>query len=1035
MLERMIGWFCRKHILTNLFFVSVFAGGIVAWHHTNKEEMPDVTFDRLLVSVNYPGATAEEVEYFVTKPIEQAVAGIDGVYKVTSTSGTGSCSVTIEIEEGYTDKEETITDIRNAVQDVDLPEDITDDPEVRMFKTSKKAIIDAALFIKDVHILDVPDRRRLQMYAYALEQQLLSLPQVNSVNKSGYLQEEIQIRADPQKLIKYELPFNTVMSEIRSNNVRQPAGTIETPREPKVTLMAELDNVAELNELAVQGGFEGNLVRLKDVAEVELRYEKNKSIVKVNGREAVLFSVVKNSSYGILEALKAVTASAEDFRTTTLKGSGVELIFLDDESIDVRNRLSIIGVNGAIGFLLIIITLFTFLNKRSGLWVAMGIPFTFCLTMIIAHMMGYTINNTTLAAVIIVMGMIVDDAIVVAENITRRLYAGEDHAAAAVKGTAYMVMPVTACIVTTCVAFLPLYFFRGHGGRFIQSIPPVIFMMLGSSLLEAVFILPGHMLLPNPFSKKPPEEKNGHWFDAVEDKYARMLEKVLRSRWIVLGVFVCLLVVSGFIVTQKMKFEMFPNEETRDIVLMGELDAEAKRYETAEKAREVEDIIMKECKTELVGVCTEIARSRRGGAVEENKFRSIIEIVPKEKRKRSADKIIKTLESRFTDLTGFRELKFQKSRWGHSSGVPVEVMVQENNDDKRKRAADKLVAAMEKMPELENVDTDRGLRITEYKIDIDREKTKRLSIDPKDIASTFRAALEGTILYDFPSDDEDIDVRFTIIESAKDDINKVLDLPVENKGSYLVPLRDVVKVEEGIAPNSISREEQRRTTIVEAGIKKTVKKTPLEIAAYLENNVFPELRHEFAGTVFDFAGEIRDSRESGQDLKNAVIMVLFLIYVILAVLFESMLYPVIVMLAIPFGVVGIILAFAAHGKIVYGFFAAVGALGLSGVVVNDAIIMLIKLRDEFALSNGTCLYKRIAEAAKTRLRAVMLTTVTTVAGLFPTAYGFAGYDAMLAEMMLALTWGLVFATMITLFLIPCIFSILPVGKMQVKVES
>jgi len=1025
--EKIIAFFSKRHFLTNFLMIIVFVGGIFAWQTAQREEWPDVTMDTVRISVTYPGASAEDVEYFVTKKIEEEVRGLDGVYLVTSTSSIAQSNVNVELEANYAKVDEAVTEIRSAVLDVDLPAEVIDDPRVRVFKSSKKAILDVGIIYKEGHLLTYDTRKKLQDYAFSLENQLLNLPQVNSISKSGYLQEELQVKAYPDELRKYNIPFNTVMKEIRTNHVRKPAGTLETKDEPKVTIDSELNSVEKLEELIVQGGFEGRAIRLKEVAHVSEAYEKNKEVLTINGREGIMFSIVKNSSSGILETRDVVLKTIEKFRKTNLEGSPVELVLLDDETIDLRNRLSIIGVNGLIGFVLILASLFIFLNKQSGIWVAVGIPFTVCFTVICGFLMGMTINGTTLSAVIIVMGMIVDDAIVVAENITRLIHKGVERTKAIVQGTSYVMLPIIASILTTCLAFVPLFYFEGHFGKFVRHIPPVIFLMLGASLLEALIILPGHMALPLPFqnsAKHKPPDTYGHWFDKVEGVYGRFMERILPFKYLLLIAFAALLVGTFWLGAHKMKFVMFPNEETRDIVLSGAIEGGSKRYETARKAKEIENIIAPYTGKEVVGMRTWIARSRRGGAVEENRFRMLIEIVPKEKRTRSADALVKEFESKIKALEGFAEIKFQKSRWGNESGVPIELIVQQNRDDVRLKVVEQLQQMMQAHPALENVEVEAGLRVKEYRIDIDREKIKRLSISPEDIASTFRAALEGTVLYEYSNGNEDVRVRFTTVDEAKGDIEGVLSLPVENQGKYLVPLKDVVRVKEVTVPNSISRRDLRRTTIIDAGIKKSSKKTPLEVAEDLEENIFPTILRQYPTTTLSFGGEVETTRESAGNFKKASLLALFLIFSVLAILFHSLLKPIIIMITIPFGLVGIILAFCLHGKFIFGFYSAIGALGLAGVVVNDAIIMLTKLYDECKGADSTAsLNRQIADVSKTRLRAVLLTTFTTVAGVLPTAYGFAGYDAMLAEMMLALAWGLIFATCITLLLIPCVFSV------------
>jgi len=1030
MVERIIAYFAERHLLMNFMFAAAVIGGVFAWQHTSKEELPDITFDRIRISVRYPGAPAEDVEFFVTRLLEEQIRGLDGVYRIRSTSSAGQANITVEIEQDYPDFDEALMEIRNAVLDVDLPDEVIDDPSIRVFKTSKKAILDIGLIHEDHHILDTNGRKDLQKYAYALENRLLSLPEVHSVQKRGYLQEELQVKVNPSRLLKYEIPFNTVMRQIKQNHVRKPAGTLKAAKEPKVTILSELDSPKKLRNLTIQGGFDGRMIRLGEIADANFGYEESDTVYKVNGHEAVLFSVVKNSSYGILDALAAVERVIESFRKNNLAGTAIELVLLDDESIDVQNRLGIIAVNGSIGFVLILVTLFVFLNVRAGIWVAMGIPFTFCCTMIFASVIGYTINGTTLAAVIIVMGMVVDDAIVVAENITRLRRRGMDRKEAVIKGTSFVLLPIVASIATTCVAFVPLFFFTGHAGKFIQFIPPIIFFMLTASLFESLLILPGHMDLRVPLPNiggRRMDEPNGastHWFDRVEAAYASFLEKAMRFNWLVLLAFAGLLVVAGYLVVSKMKYEMFPREETRDIVLTGAAPAGTKRYKTALLTRQIEDIVLPYVGTEVVGIRTSIARSRRGGAVEENKFRTLIEIVPKEERDKSADQLMAEFKEAIDALTGFEEIRFAKSRWGQQSGSPIEILVQQNNDTLRSEVVTRLVEEMRARTAIDNVEIDEGLRVPEYRIDINRDMIKRLSIAPADVVTTFRAALEGTILYEFADADEDIRVRLTTDDDTKSSIEHILDLPVENMRDYLVSLRNIVTVEEVISPNAISRRDLKRTSEVFADMHPDTKMTPVEVAEELEAAVFPGILSKYPTTSLSFSGEVEDTRESTTNLRNAVIMAGVLIYIILSVLFNSLWRPLVIMLAIPFGVVGIILAFYCHGKAVYGFYAAVGALGLAGVVVNDAIIMLVKLNKEFDHSKADLNVNReVGRIASTRLRAVILTTLTTVAGVLPTAYGFAGYDAMLSEMMLALAWGLIFGTLITLMLVPCVFGL------------
>ena len=1043
MIEKFVSYFVSRHVLTNILFLSVIFGGILAWQEIKKEERPDVTFDFVRITAAYPGATAEEVEHFVTRELEQELKGVDGVYRMYSSVGRGSTTVTVELEKNYPNKDEAITEIRNAALAAELPPEVIDKPVVRVFKSSKKAIIDIALINTNTHLLNNKQRQELQRYASALELQLVNLQQINSVNRSGYLQEELQINADPQKLVRYQIPLSQVITEITNNHIRQPAGHIQMKDEPNVMIDAQLDTPEKLRELYIQAGFQGKAIKLGSIAEIKDDFRREKQLIKVNGHEAIMFNVVKNSSFGILDSLTAVQKVVKEFKSNYLKNSSIKLVVLDDESYDVRNRLEIIATNGGIGFILILITLFIFLNKRSGFWVAMGIPFTICLTLISSMWLGYTINNITLAAVIIVMGIVVDDAIVVAENISRLRSLGYSSHDATVKGTTQVFMPVLASIVTTCIAFVPLFYFSGHFGTFVYYIPPIVFLMLFASLFESLVILPGHLYfqLPDFLSRNninaPAQSKKQHWFTKVEQRYGNVLIKILNYKALIFALFTALLAGSLLLANQTMKFVLFPHAETREIVILGTANQSSDRYDTARLSKKVENIIAPYIGKEVVGFRTEIARSRHGSVAQENKFRMIVEIVPKDDRVRSADDLVALWKPEAKKIKELKKLVVQKSRWGQSSGSAIEVLVLQNDDKLREQAAKTILKAMKNNPALKNAEIDEPLKLPEYDIDLQRNKIKRLSINPQDISATIQASLEGKILYELPNGNEHIDVRLSVIDSAKRNIKSILAIPVENRANYLAPLGDLVNIRLKNSPISITRRDTRRVTTVLADLKAEAEITPLDVAKELEKSVFKTITRAQPDTSLDFSGEIADTRESKNDLRNAVLTVIFLIFAVLVMLFDSFVRALIIMLAIPFGVVGVILAFWLHGQALFGFFAAIGALGMAGVVINDSIIMISKLDDEFPRHSSTNLNEKIARIAQTRLKAVILTTLTTVAGVLPTAYGIAGYDSMLAEMMLALAWGLLFGTVITLVLVPSMYSVMQEirHKFPAKVKS
>lgn len=1007
-----------RHFLIHLITVVVLLGGVVAWNSTSKEELPDITFNVVRVSTSYSGASAEDVEFYVTEPIEESLMGLDGVYRITSTSSPGSSQVSIELARGVTDIDRMITEIQNQVSSVRLPQEILDDPVVRVFETSKKAIIDMAIYFKDKPLLSVADRVALQDLVRGLETRLVALPEIFELRRSGYLQEEMIVNVDPKRLIQFDIPLNSVAQEIQRSHVRAPAGTLKSGAFEQVTVLSELDSKAKLDKLVVQGGFDSKAVKLKSLATITDGFEEQRSIYKVNGREAILLNVVKNSRYGILDALAEVKKEVGRFQDQVLVDTGVELVFLDDESIDVRNRLSIIATNGLMGFLLILATLFIFLNKRSGVWVALGIPFTLCFTLVAGKFLGYSINGVTLAAIIIVLGIVVDDAIIVAENISRRFNEGEPLHEAAVNGTAEMMAPVLASILTTCAAFLPLYFFSGRFGSFVSYIPAVIFLMLLASLLESFLLLPGHMMM---FPSTPKPSSQRRFFERWEGVYERILTRLLPKRYWIMLVFATLIFGAGLLVKQSFSFVMFPDEESREIVLSGVVDQASSAKETAQYIQVIEDQLGRYVGAEGVGVRTEVARGRRGDSSSENQFRSTLELRPKEDRQKSSKQILDEIKSAVESVPGISQLRFRRQRFGQSSGSVFEIVVAENNDVKRDALVKELQVALEKHPSVVNVEPDVIPLQAEYVIDFNQDELKRLSVSPASISSTLRMVLNGQRLYTITRNDEDVNVILTVADHYRDRLDSALKVPVENNRNYLIPLHTIVTVTPIQAKKTIRRQDQKRSSFVYADLSPESTLGPLQVAEELEATVFPKLLAKYPTARLSFDGEVVDSRESKRDLLLGVSTAIALIYLILAVLFDSAIKPFRIMMIIPFGVIGVIFAFYAHQKLAFGFYAAIGTLGMLGVVVNDAIVMLSKL--DRGATDKPMKEAKVASIAKTRLRAIFLTTLTTVAGVMPTAYGIGGYDAMLSDMMIALAWGLIFGTIITLILTPCVFMI------------
>lgn len=1019
-MKNLVSYFVERHLLTNVLFFGMILMAVFTWFQIGKEEMPEFESNWLRVSTVYPGAPAEDVELFVTKPMEDELKGVVGIEEIVATSSVGSSSLRITIDDDYPDKKEVVQEIKDAILRTDLPSEVRDLPNIRQFKSSEKAILDIGIYHKEKQFLDSKTRAEIQKYILSFENQLTALPQIASIEKSHYRKPELQIRVDPKKILKEQITLAAIRDQIQTNNVRAPIGSLKDKGESKVTAINELEDVESLTNTVLRGNYTGSHITLGDVGTIEDNYQESNTIFKINGHEGVFINVRKNISTDILTAQKAVMKFVENFKKNN-QDSPIGIALMDDESFDVTNRLDIVTSNGTLGFFLIIIVLLMFLNLKTGFWVAMGIPFSIAFTLIIAHIWGYTVNNMTLAGIIIVLGIVVDDAIIIAENISRHREEGKEIVDAAIIGTVEVIKPITASIVTTCVAFIPLIFFEGFFGKLVGYIPLIVILMLLGSLIESLFVLPAHLsgrtYIIDRFSK---DNDKDSWYHRYERMYESFLMIVFRFRLPIIGAFLLFLGGAGYLYKSKMKFVMFPREESKEVFIKVTAKEEFSRFETAAAIRPLEDIFSSDT-ANVVAVRSTIGQSRRGGEVRENEASILVELLPADDRPTPLNKLLTVWEEKSKGISGLENVRFLRGRWGNSSGSAIELRVLENNDIKRAAISKEIEEAMKSMADVTDVEVEKPLMKKEYIFRIKQDRLIKYDVAPSQLTATLRAFVEGSILYSINKGDEEVDVRLTVFDKDKENLETILDLRVPNKGGNLTFLRNMVELEEVTKPVNIQRTDYKRVTMIFANPKEGSKVTPLQVAERMEKDYFPKIINKYPTAVLSWAGEIEDSRESQGQFSNSVIMVVIMIYLILVIMFDSLIKPFMVLSVVPFGLGGIVYILIAHGMSVYGFFAAIGALGMIGVVINDAIVMIDKIDGTLGKKKDRSLAE-IAQVAATRLRPVVVTTVTTVVGVLPTAYGLGGYDSLLAEMMLTMGWGLMIGTVITLVLIPAIYS-------------
>jgi multidrug efflux pump subunit AcrB len=1020
-MNTLVSYFATRHLISNIIFIGVILIGAFTWQKIGKEEMPEFESNWVRVTTLYPGAPAEDVELFVTKPMEDELKGIAGIEELATTSSLGSSSLRITLDDNYPLKSEVVQDIQDAVLRVKLPSEVREIPTIRQFKSSEKAILDIGIYHKGKNYLDVESRQKLQSFVLSFENQLLAMNEISSISRSHYRKPELQILVDPNKILNLDISLSQIKSQIQSNNIRYPVGSIQDRGESKITVLNELESVEDFQQLILQGNYEGYGVKLSDISSsIKNDYIKTNSIFKVNGHEAIFLNIKKSISTDILTAQKVINSFLTKFKKNNAD-SPIGIVMMDDESYAVRNRLNIIGANGVLGFILIILVLLVFLDAKTGFWVAMGIPFSMGFTLIIASLVGYTVNNMTLAGIIIVLGIVVDDAIIIAENIARHRENGATRSEASINGTLEVCRPIFASIITTCVAFIPLIFFEGFFGKLVTYIPLVVILMLIGSLLESLFILPSHIsgktILLEKFAK---EGSQSHWFHKFEKRYENFLIKVFRARVPILFLFLVFLGSSIYLFQTKMNFVMFPREESKEVFIKVKADKKSTREETSNSISPLEEYLAADSEN-VVGVRATIGQSRRGGQVKENEASILVELLPADERNTTLNLLLENWNTFSDEIKDLDSVKYQRGRWGHGSGNSIEILIQENSDNKRQAIADELLLKMKANPDFIDVELDIPLKKIEYLLNLKQKNMVIFNIEPSSVTNVLRTFVEGSILYSINKGDEEVDVRLSVPPEYKIDLKELLKLRVENREGKLIYLKNIIEIEEVLKPVNIARIDYKRTSMIYANINPKSKTTPLQMAERLESDVFPTLIQKYTSSIISFKGEIEDSRESQGEFKNSIIIVVLLIYFILVVMFDSLTKPFLILTIVPFGLAGVIYILLLHGMNVFGFFAAIGTLGMIGVVINDSIVM-IDMMDKNIQKATSDPWLTIARIASTRLRPILLTTLTTVVGVLPTAYGFAGFDSMLAEMMLTMGWGLAFGTIITLILIPSLYT-------------
>lgn len=1014
----------KNSLLVNLFSAFVLIVGLISLFNLQREAFPNISLDTVVITTPYPGASAEDVEKLVTTPIEKELRGLSGIKRIVSSSEEGISKINIEIDPESRNTQRVVDDIQRAVDRVrNLPDEIRESPLVTEIEFDEFPVIEISI------AGDFAEAKQRQ-YAELLEDLILEIEGVATVRRLAWRDPEFWVEVDPEKLYDYHVSIEEVMTALSQHNVTLPGGSIRSDgMEFSIRTVGEFRTPEEILDVIIRSNDMGHHLRIQDIAQVVETFEDRASISKVNGKPSVSMVVVKSRAGDIVNVVNRVKERVSDFRASL--PDGMDVVLTNDLSFYVNRRLGVLRNNGIIGLVLVVIVLFLFLDPIPAMVTAIGLPIALFSTFIVMNAFGISINLVTMLGLIIVLGMLVDDGIIVSENVYRHVENGMPVQQAAIQGTSEVILPVTVTILTTCAAFAPLMFMRDILGRFIFFVPVVVIIALAASAIEAFIILPSHLsdfmkgYHQKQFSRrKTITEKQ--WFEKFTQGYVGFLNKALSYRyWVVAGV-IALLAGSVFIAVFVMRVVMFTGEGIEEF----NIQAEAPKGTSLERLNElfipVEALVANLPAEEREAFQTYLgAIDRHRGldpsAREGSHLGQIrVFLTPSQERRRTPQQIVESLRPQLNEIEGFDKLSFYIPQEGPPVGQPIEVNIQGDEFQTLQKIAQKVTDKLHQIKGVSDMSSSHEFGKKQIRVVVDPERAKQYYMTIGQIASTVRHAFAGGLATTIKPvrAEEEINVLVRFPEDTRKDLSAFDKLLIPNARGALVPLSAVAHIEETEGIFKINHLGGRRVVTVTAQVDQQ-ETTSLEVNQKLEQ-AFKDIHEKYPGYTINYGGEFEDQQRTFRNLLKSFMVAFFVIFIILAALFNSLLQPFIVMTAIPFGLIGVIFGFLLHGRPL-SFFAFLGVVGLTGIVVNGSIVFVDfvnKLRQ-----TGKERRASLIEAGRLRLRPVLMTNITTIAGLASVAYGIGGGDPFLKPMGLSIIWGLLFATGLTLILIPCIYAI------------
>ncbi len=1027
-------WSINNRVTVNLIMIFIIVAGLITVMNMRREMFPQFSLDMINVSVVYPGASPEEIEEGICVKIEESIIGIEGIDRIFSTAYEGRGSVLVELDSDA-DTQKVLDDIKTEVDLIDSFPDDAEEPVVIEILNRNPAIT--------VAVYGDVSEKLLRKEAEKIRDDIVDTESISLANLVGVRDYEIAIEVSEENLRRYGISFDDVVKAVKTGSIDLPGGSIKTSHgEILVRSKGQLYTGREFEGIPLITLNDGTLVRLGQVANIIDGFEDTDMKARFNGRPAALIQVNRTSTEDVIEVTRCVKDYVE--KQKAKMPEGVYLATWFDLSTMVQDRINMLLRNGAQGIVLVFIALALFLNLRLAFWVSIGIPISFMGAFLVLDFSGETINMISLFAFIMTLGILVDDAIIVGENIYTHFNRGKSPSAAVVDGLKEVGGPVVMAVSTTIVAFIPLLFIAGIMGKFIAVMPRAVIAILIISLGEALIILPAHLsgaltrsalkTDSRPSWHERIRVKVEHLLNVVIEKYyTSALKYVVKNRYFTFAIGLGVLIISlGIVAGGYVPFIFFPKGESNWVIaevgypLGTPFEITEKTIEHLEKqAFKLNDLFNKKLKNNgdiivntfaLVGMIPR--RDWKPGESGGHCGEVWIELVPSEKRR---DLSVNTVLNKWRDLTGeipgVETLTFTTLEGG-PGGNPIEIQLVGRNFNQLRRAADELKIEMRTYPGTFDITDDFKPGKEEKQVNI-KEGAGSLGITMRDIARQLRQAFYGEESVRIQRGRDDIKVMVRYDASDRRSIAGIEEMRIRTIDGQEIPIEEVADITHGRAYSVIHRVDRKRAITVISNLDESIANAS-KIVADLNKDFLPKLIERYPGLEYDLEGQEKRTRESLGSLKNGYVLALMGIFLLLASQFRSYIQPVIIMMAIPFGLIG-----AIAGHLVMGLaitmISIFGIVALSGIVVNDSLILIDFINR--AARNGMEIETAVVQSGKVRFRPVLLTSITTIAGLSPLMLEQSFQAQFLIPMAVSISFGLLAATVLTLLYVPALYLI------------